>query len=187
VQLQDLELITPEAIQKIVGLLKANFTHVILDLSKSYGMVDLAAMQLADDVLLVAQLDLPCLRNAVRLLMSFEEYENLRSKVRIVVNRSGLDSGQISLRKAKETIGQEIFAQLPNDYRTMVEVRNNGIPLLKHAPKAGITLAIRDMLDRLQGNGGSSRDPENEEEPVAAGAAAGGSGWLTFWPKGKKK
>jgi pilus assembly protein CpaE len=187
VQLQDLELITPEAIQKIVGLLKANFTHVILDLSKSYGMVDLAAMQLADDVLLVAQLDLPCLRNAVRLLMSFEEYENLRSKVRIVVNRSGLDSGQISLRKAKETIGQEIFAQLPNDYRTMVEVRNNGIPLLKHAPKAGITLAIREMLDRLQGNGGGSRDPENEEEPVAAGAPAGGSGWLTFWPKGKKK
>ena len=49
----------------------------------------------------------------------------------------GLDSGQISLKKAQETIGREIFWQLPNDYRTMVEVRNNGVPLIEHLSKLG--------------------------------------------------
>ena len=47
--------------------------------------------------------DLPCLRNVVRLMMSFEEIEGLHSKIEIVVNRAGLDAGQISLKKAKET------------------------------------------------------------------------------------
>ena len=82
------------------------------------------------------QLDLPCLRNVVRLMMSFGEIEGLKDKVKIVVNRVGLDTGQISLKKAQETIGREIFWQLPNDYRTMVEVRNNGVPLIEQAPKA---------------------------------------------------
>ncbi len=188
VQLQDTELITPESIQKIIGLLRASFTHIVLDLSKGFSHVDLSAMMAADDVLMVAQLDLPCLRNAVRLLMSFEEIDGLRSKVHIVINRTGLDSGQISLRKAKDTIGQEIFAQLPNDYRTMVEVRNNGVPLPKHAPKAAITVAMREMLDRLHG-GKSNGESSAELEPAGAtpSAAPAQNGWLNFWPKGKKK
>ena len=70
----------------------------------------------AKDMLLVTQLDLPCLRNVVRLMMSFNEVEGLKDKVKIVVNRVGLDNGQISLKKAQETIGREIFWQLPNDY-----------------------------------------------------------------------
>ncbi len=188
VQLQDTELITPESVQKIIGLMRASFTHLVLDLSKGFGHVDLSAMTAADDVLMVAQLDLPCLRNVVRLLMSFEEIDNLRSKVQIVINRSGLDSGQISLRKAKETIGQEIFAQLPNDYRTMVEVRNNGVPLPKHAPKAPITVAMREMLDRLLGTRQSTEEPGEAEAVGANPSGAAGSGsWLSFWPKGKKK
>ena len=54
--------------------------------------------------------------------------DNVKDKVRVIVNRAGLDNGQISLKKAQETIGRAIFWQLPNDYRTMIEVRNNGVP-----------------------------------------------------------
>lgn len=182
VQLQDTELITHESIQKVIGLLKASFSHLIIDLSKSYTSVDRAALEAADDVLLVTQLDLPCLRNVVRLLLSFEEYDEVRQKTRIVVNRAGLDSGQISLKKAKETIGQEIFAQLPNDYRTMVEVRNNGIPLPIQAPKAAITKSLGEMIARLVGEGGDSEKQEQERP-----AATGGNSWLSFWPAGSKK
>ena len=58
---------------------------------------------------------------------------------------------QISLKKAQETIGREIFWQLPNDYRTMVEVRNNGVPLIEQAPKAAITQSIVELADALHG------------------------------------
>ena len=55
----------------MIGLLKATFTHLIIDLSKSYSAIDMVALETANHVLLVTQLDLPCLRNVVRLMMSF--------------------------------------------------------------------------------------------------------------------
>ncbi|MHB1035534.1 MAG: AAA family ATPase [Pirellulales bacterium] len=151
VQLEDMALITPEDVQRVIGLLKATFTHLILDLSKGYTAIDQMALRMATHVLLVTQLDLPCLRNVVRLLMSFADMEGLADKVKIVVNRVGLDTGQISLKKAQDTIGRDIFWQLPNDYRTMVDVRNNGVPLIEQSPKAAITQSLVMMADALCG------------------------------------
>ena len=77
---------------------------------------------------------------------------------------SGLDCGHISLKKAQETIGREIFWQLPNDYRTMVEVRNNGVPLIEQSPKAAITQSIVQLADALSG----SRATRRRGGPIAA-------------------
>ena len=46
------------------------------------------------------------------------------------------------MKKAEETIGKEIYWQLPNEYRTMIEARNNGVPLIEQSPKAGVTQSI---------------------------------------------
>jgi pilus assembly protein CpaE len=150
---------------------------LIIDLSKSYSELDFVALKSAKDILLITQLDLPCLRNVVRLMMSFGETDGLKDKVKIVVNRVGLGSGEISLKKAQETMGREIFWQLPNDYKTMVEVRNNGVPLIEQAPKAGITQAFMTLADAL----GKADDKAKEAtEAAAATAAAGkkGGSWL---------
>ena len=172
IQLQDTALITAEDLRRVIGLLKATFSHLIFDLSKSYTEVDMEAMQAADHILLVTQLDLPCLRNVVRLLMSMEEIEGMKDKVRIIVNRVGLENGQISMKKAQETIGREIFKQIPNDYRVMAEVRNNGVPLVDGAPRSSLTQAIVELADSLCGY-------KTEEGPVETPAVGR---WLNFWP-----
>ena len=176
VELHDTNAISADNIRKVIGLLKASFTHLIIDLSKTYSLIDMAAIESASKVVLVTQLDLPCLRNVVRLMMSFEEMDDLKDKVEIVVNRAGLDSGQISLKKAKETLGREVFALLPNDYRTMVEVRNNGVPLIVQAPRAGITHAIRELASKLEGT--NQRSGKDGKPAVKAGE----SKWKKFWP-----
>jgi pilus assembly protein CpaE len=175
VHLEDVSLITPEDIQRVIGLLKASFSHVVLDLSKAYTPVDMVALEMASQILLVIQLDLPCLRNVVRLMGSFNEMHGMADKVRIIVNRAGLEQGQITLKKAEETIGREIFWQLPNDYRTMIEVRNNGVPLVEQAPKAGITHAIIALADALDG--------DRQSAAVSATPAKSGLGrLLNLWP-----
>ncbi len=173
VQLQDASLVEPDEFRRVLGLLKASFTHVLLDLSKAYGPLDMAALEESDHVLLVTQLDLPCLRNVVRLLMSFDEVDDLKEKTQIVVNRAGLDTGQIGLKKAQETIGRPVFWQIPNDYRTMVEVRNNGVPLLEQFPKAGITQSIVELAHKLNDD-----DMTLEESDESQGGR-----WLNFWPR----
>jgi pilus assembly protein CpaE len=180
VELRDLATIHEDAIRQVLGLLRASFSHVVVDLSKAYSAVDSAALQLASRVLLVTQLDLPCLRNTVRLLMSFEEVEGLSEKVELIVNRIGLDAGQISLKKAKETLGRELFATLPNDGRTLTAVRNNGVPLQVQAPKAPVTAAVRDLASRLSA--------DREASPGSSGAGQGSSAqrWSRFWPGANK-
>lgn len=166
VQIEDSRLVTPEDLQRVIGLMKATFTHLVVDLSKGYTAVDMVALEMATHILLVTQLDLPCLRNVVRLMMSFNEMKGLADKVKIIVNRVGLDTGQITLKKAQDTIGREIFWQLPNDYRTMIEVRNNGVPLIEHCPKAAITQSIVALTEAVfcEGKGQSA-----EESPKASG------------------
>jgi pilus assembly protein CpaE len=175
VQLEDARLISSEDVQRVIGLLKATFTHMIIDTSKSFSRLDLMAMEMADYVLLVTQLDLPCLRNVVRLLMSFEEMGKLKEKTKIIVNRLGRETGQISLKKAQETIGKDIFWQVPNDYRVMVEVRNNGVPLVEHAPKAAITQNLADLAQRISGTAHSADSDDDE-----AGEGKAGRKWLSF-------
>jgi pilus assembly protein CpaE len=157
VQLEDVALVSPDDLQRVIGLLKATFTHLVLDLSKAYTPIDMVALEAANHILLVTQLDLPCLRNAVRLMMSFGNMEGMAEKVKILVNRVGLDSGQITLKKAEETIGKEIFWRLPNDYRTMIEARNNGVPLIEAAPKSAVTQSIVSLAKVLCGD----ETPEN--------------------------
>ena len=179
VQLQDLDLINPDSLRRVFGLLRASFSHVVIDMSKSFSHVDLTALEMSNEIVMMVQLDLPCLRNMVRLLMSLQQMESIRDKIKVVVNRAGLESGQISLKKAKETIGREVFFQIPNDYRTMVEMRNNGQPLIEQAPKAAITLAVSQLTELLD-NG----EVVSTEEVIADKGAT--AGWKNFWP-GKQK
>jgi pilus assembly protein CpaE len=182
VQLQDTALVQPEDLQRVFGLLKATFSHLIIDLSKGYTALDMVAMKVAKEILLITQLDLPCLRNVVRLMMSLNDEEGLKDKIRIIVNRAGLDSGQISLKKAQETMGKEIFWQIPNDYRTMVEVRNNGVPLIEQSPKAGITQAIVTLAETL------TRDDKNlPAAKEAAESTSKSGGFFGLFGKAKSK
>jgi pilus assembly protein CpaE len=172
-QLDEVRLITQDKLQRVLGLLKTSFTHLVVDASKGFSELDLLAMRAAEVVLMVTQLDLPCLRNVVRLLMTFDDDDALREKVKIVVNRVGHDSGQISLKKARDTLGRDIYWQVPNDYRVMVEVRNNGVPLLQHAPKAGITQSIGQLADALAGKTADEESAEREGKSRR---------WLHLWP-----
>jgi len=142
----------PDELQRIIALLKATFTHLIIDISKAFNKMELAAISASDTTLLVTQLDLPCLRNVVRLLHFFEQQETPSEKLKIVLNRFGLNDTQISLNKALGIIGRDVFWKIPNDFASMVESRNNGVPLITHAPKAKVTKSYLDLAAALSSN-----------------------------------
>lgn len=174
IQIEDGGSITAESFTKVLGLLKASFSHLVIDLSKSYNRLDVSALQGSDHIILLTQLDLPCLRNVVRLLSSLEMYDGVQEKVKIVVNRTGLDKTQISSSKAEETIDREIYWRIPNNYGVVSECRNNGRPLIRSAPKAAITQSICELAEKLAG-GFSSEEEASDKK--------GKTGWLKFLSK----
>ena len=92
-----------------------------------------------------------------------------------MINRLGLDNEHIGLKKAQETINSEIFGTIPNDYRSMAEARNNGVPLTIQAPKAAITKSVINLAQALDG-GDSSEDTDGEAET----AEPAKKNWIPF-------
>jgi hypothetical protein len=92
--------------------------------------IDLNALQAADVILLVAQLELTSIRNCVRLINTLDHAEGLTDKIHLVMNRVGGEDQQISLAKAEATINRRVFWQLPNDAKSMLGSRNAGRPLI---------------------------------------------------------
>src|SRR4051812_40183199 len=85
VQIEDAGLIREDHLQRVIGLLRASYTHLILDLSKTFSVTDVTALRMADVILLVAQLELSSLRNVVRMMMTLGNDPALGDKVRVVL------------------------------------------------------------------------------------------------------
>ncbi len=158
VQMEDVGLIREEHLQRVIGLLRASYTHLVLDLSKGFNLTDVMALRMADAILLVSQLELTSLRNTVRILLTLGADPALGDKVRVVLNRVGSDA-DIGLKKAEDTIGRPVFWQIPNDARAMIESRNAGIPLLQHAPRSKIQQSIAGLAQALSGRAEAAPAP----------------------------
>ena len=151
VQMEDISLIHEEHLGRVIGLLRASYSHLIFDMSKRFTPMDLTAMRMSDVVVLVAQLELTSLRNVVRMMHTMEKEEGLGEKVKVVMNRVGADDSDITMEKAQETIGKPIFWQVPNDFKSMLGARNAGVPLMTHAPKSKVHQSIVAMTNALCG------------------------------------
>jgi pilus assembly protein CpaE len=175
--------VTELVLRRVMGLLKAAFSHIIIDVSKAYTPLDIAALQSATTILLVTQLNLPNLRNVIRVLRSLRELGDLDQKVKIVVNRLNCEEPTIRRKRAEEIIGREVFWELPNEFRLMAEVCNNGVPLAERAPRARITRSLTQLARAVAGE--TSVDLADLDNASAARTTS--RRWLHLWSTNGKR
>ncbi len=156
--LAEISRIRPDSLKRVIGLLKATFTHVVLDLSNGFRETDIAAMQASDTVLLISQLNVSCLRNLSRLFKALEGSDGMVDHMKVVLNRVGAKDLNIPVERAEEAIGRKVFWQIPNDWQTITSSRNGGVPLVLHSPKSKVAVSINALADDLGGDG--KREPE---------------------------
>jgi pilus assembly protein CpaE len=129
VAMEDAAKIDPEALRRLLTLLKAAFPSVIIDTSKGLQSSDFVAFEMADVILVVLQLDLTCLRNTARLMQLFQQFDGLLDRVKLVVNRAGSHDTEISLKKAEETLRMPISFKIPNATKLFFTARAKGVPI----------------------------------------------------------
>jgi pilus assembly protein CpaE len=161
VQMEDVALIHEEHLGRVIGLLRASYSHLVFDLSKRFTPTDWTAMRMSDVVILVAQLELTSLRNVVRMLHTMDKEQGLGEKVKVVMNRVGGGESDITLEKAQETIGKPIYWQVPDDYKSMLGARNSGVPLLTHAPRSRVHQSILGLANAVCGK--TPVEPQKKE------------------------
>jgi pilus assembly protein CpaE len=124
------EVVSGEEIRRILHFLRQHYDYIVVDTSKSFSPATLAAIDQSDLVFLVANLDLPSLRNIQRgLPMLRRVLARGEDQLRLLVNRYH-DDGDISLDDVKRTLGLKVFWTLSNDYGAVVDSINTGKPIV---------------------------------------------------------
>ena len=125
-----------EEIRRILQFLRQHYDYVIVDTSKSFAPATLAAFDQSELVFLVANLDLPSLRNIQRgLPMLRRVLGRGEEQLRLIVNRYQED-GDISVEDVKRTLGLGVFFKISNDYAAVVDSINTGKPIVLNGTSA---------------------------------------------------
>ena len=130
------EVVSGDEIRRILHFLRQHYDYVVVDTSKSFSPATLAAIDQSDLVFLVANLDLPSLRNIQRgLPMLRRVLARGEDQLRLVINRFQAQ-GDISLDDVSRTLGLKVFWTLSNDYEAVVDSINSGKPIVLNGTSA---------------------------------------------------
>ncbi len=152
-QFLDSASLTVDAAEPLFRLLRSRFAATVVDGSDALDEATMRIMGMADHILLVIVLSLPCLANARKLLDTFDAVDAFDTDaVRLVVNRH-LSKAEISVADAEELLGRTVHATVPNDYETTLSAINQGAPLRQAAPKARVTAAMAELARSLDLSG----------------------------------
>jgi pilus assembly protein CpaE len=117
-----------DAVEQTLRALNTIYEYVILDVGTSLMMPVPAALQLSDHILLVANPDVPCLRNLQRLIDAVKTAGVPGERLQIVLNRAS-ESGVLSTAQIERVLGLNINFSVNSDYRTVASAVNAGVPV----------------------------------------------------------
>ena len=144
------EVVDAAVVTSVVNQLKQTFNYTLLDCEHSLNDRTLAALDVADRILLVTQLSVPALRAAQRSLGICRRLGYPDEKLCVIINR--FQSGDvISPAEAADVLKAEIFYKLPNDYRASTEALTRGIPVAMADAQSKLTWAYTQLATKLSG------------------------------------
>jgi pilus assembly protein CpaE len=151
------DLLDGATISTIVDQLRSHFAFTVLDCEHHMSERTLAAMDLADRILLVTQLNVPSLRSTQRSLAICRRLGYANDKMCVVVNR--FQSGEVlSLTDAADVLKCDVFWKLPNDYRASAGALMKGIPVAEFDPRSKLAWSYGQLAAKLAGVGEVARN-----------------------------
>lgn len=138
------ESVTPDLVNQILSTLRVNYSHVVVDTSHNLRESTLAALDIADVILMIVPPDMVSLKAATGVLETFASLGYPDDRIAIVINwifpRRGLPQKEI-----EAALARPILATLPYEADAVVRSINEGVPLTLAQP----TLALSQSIEAL--------------------------------------
>ena len=116
------------ALEEVFRLLGRQNEYILVDAGSQINSCSIAALYGADVIYLVANPDVPSVRNAQRLLDRIAQLGACGERVRILLNRAA-EPFPIPLAQIESALGRPIDHMFPSDYKTVSTALNTGVPL----------------------------------------------------------
>ena len=115
-------------IEELLRLLARQYDYIIVDAGSQINACSIAALYGADQLFLVANPDVPSVRNAQRLLDRIRQLGACGERVRVLLNRAA-EPYPIPPKQIEGALGHPIHHTFPSDYKTVSTALNSGVPL----------------------------------------------------------
>jgi pilus assembly protein CpaE len=116
------------ALEELLRVLARAYEFVIIDAGNWINACAIAGLYAADTVFLVANPDVPSIRNAQRLVERVRQLGAGGDRIRILLNRT-TDQHMIAPKQIETALGYSIHHSFVSDYRTVATALNSGVPL----------------------------------------------------------
>lgn len=140
--------ISSEEINTVLTVLKSIFDYVIIDTTSSFDSKTLTALDLADKILLVSMVNLPCIRNTQRCLDLFSRLNYPKDKTNLIVNRY-VSTDEITVEDVEDTLEHPVYWKIPNNYFAVMAAINRGIPINQIEEESNIALNFKQLSRKL--------------------------------------
>lgn len=116
------------AIEELFRLLARQYDYILVDAGSQINSCTVAALYTADTIFLVANPDVPSIRNSQRLLDRVRQLGACGERVRVLLNRAA-EPYPIPPKQIEGALGHPIHHTFPSDYKTVSTALNSGVPL----------------------------------------------------------
>jgi pilus assembly protein CpaE len=158
-----LDIVTPEDIQAIIDMARANFDFVVIDMPSTLVAWSETVLQAAHVYFALLELDMRSAQNALRFIRLLKGEDLPYEKLRYAMNRAPRFTdlqGKARVRRLAESLDIDIELMLPDGARPVVQACDHGLPLSVNAAKNPLRKEITKLAASLN-------------ELVAADAAGG--------------
>ena len=146
------DLVTPSYLRKIVDMLRQNHDWVVVDLPSGLNDHTLGVLDAADQILVVAALEITTIKNVRLFLEVADQLDYDRSKIRLVINRSDASQG-IRIGDVEASIRRSIDGTIVSDGRLAVLAVNRGVPFVVSHPESPLARDVIKLARTLAGAG----------------------------------
>jgi len=144
------ELVDAATSATLIAELKRHFAYTVLDCEHYVTDRTLAALDAADKIILVTQLNVAALRGTQRTISLCQRLGYGEEKLAVVVNRHQ-SSEVLTPSDASTLLNLPIFHLLPNDFRTSDGAVSKGIPVGRYDRTARLTQSYASLVSKITG------------------------------------
>ncbi len=131
----------------IISLLKSFCAFVVVDTPAYFNEVVLSLIEDSDDVMLVAGMDIPNIKNVKIGLQTLRLLNTPMSKIHLILNRAN-SKVKLEVSEVERTLQVKADALIPSDIVVPQSV-NKGTPVVLDAPRAAISKSLEALADRF--------------------------------------
>ncbi|MBU9714010.1 AAA family ATPase [Evansella tamaricis] len=155
------DLVVSEKVITIINKLRDNFDYIIVDCDAGIQGTTLEMMEIADEILVITNLEMTALKNTKLMLETLGKLE-FREKSQLIINRYTMES-LIKAEDVPKMLGEEKVISIPNNFKLASQSLNLGIPFVISQGKSDLAKAVFKMTESLVSkNGIVERKKENQ-------------------------